>query len=148
MISIYSSRLSYRPWVRTIVILFVESEFSNNVNIFVRCNMISFYSFLHNRKSFPPRTPREGTLDAMSLHYAETSLPDLLSSLSLHYSEQTSAMQTVPPLCIERASTIYGTAFFKYWLICVIKMLPFFNWHSGMRVSQRWEVFINYHISS
>ena len=94
-------------------IVFVESEFSNNVNMFVRCNIISFYSILHNRKSFPPRTPREGTLDAMSLHYAETSLPDLLSSLSLHYSEQTSAMQTVPPLCSERAPTIYGTAFFK-----------------------------------
>ena len=49
--------------------------------------------------------------DAMSLRYADTSLPDLLGRLSLHYAYQASAMQTVPPLCSERASTYTAQLF-------------------------------------
>ena len=37
--------------------------------------------------------------DAMSLRYADTSLPDLLGRPRLHYANQASAMQTKPPLC-------------------------------------------------
>ena len=43
--------------------------------------------------------------DAMSLSYADTSLPVLLGRLSLHYADQASAMQTVSPLYNKRAST-------------------------------------------
>ena len=37
--------------------------------------------------------------DAMSLHYADRSLPDLLGRSSLNYADQALAMQTVPLLC-------------------------------------------------
>ena len=46
--------------------------------------------------------------DAMSLRYADTSLPELLGRFSLqHYANQASAMQTKPPLCYaDRASAM------------------------------------------
>ena len=46
------------------------------------------------------------TLDAMTLCYADTSLPDMLGRPSLHYADQAYAMQTVPSLCSERTSTM------------------------------------------
>ena len=60
--------------------------------------------------------------DAMSVCYADTSLLDLLGRLiNLHNADQASAMQTVPPLCSERASTIQCSFFLKSWLLCVMK---------------------------
>ena len=50
--------------------------------------------------------------DAMSLHYADTSLPDLLGRSSLNYADQAPAMQTVPLLCSKWASTLQHS-FFK-----------------------------------
>ena len=55
--------------------------------------------------------PEGGTRDAMSLCNADTSFPDLLGRLSLHYADQASAMQTVPPLCSDRAPTIQRSLF-------------------------------------
>ena len=50
--------------------------------------------------------------DAMSLRYADTSLPELLGRFSLqHYANQASAMQTKPPLCYaDRASAMQTRA--------------------------------------
>ena len=58
--------------------------------------------------------------DAMSLRYADTSLPDLLGRPSLHYADQASALQTVPPLFSKQASTIL-LSFFKSWFLRVMK---------------------------
>ena len=63
--------------------------------------------------------------DAMSLHYADTSLPDLLGRSSLNYADQAPAMQTVPLLCSKWASTLQHS-FFKSWFLCVIKNFNIF----------------------
>ena len=47
-----------------------------------------------------------------------SSLPDLLGRPSLHYADQASAMQTGPPLCSKRASTIQHS--FHLQLLCHI----------------------------
>ena len=49
----------------------------------------------------------------MSLSYADTSLPDFLCRPSLNYADQALTMQTKPPLCSKRASTIQHS-FFNY----------------------------------
>ena len=59
---------------------------------------------------------REPT-DAMSLPYADTSHPDLLGRMSLHYADQGSAMRPEHLLCSKRASTAY----LKSWLLCLMK---------------------------
>ena len=65
--------------------------------------------------------------DAMSLHYADTSLPDLLGRSSLNYADQASAMQTVPLLCrpslcyAVKEPLLFSTAFFKSWFFMCIK---------------------------
>ena len=46
---------------------------------------------------FYPFAGREGTPDAMSLHYADTSLPDLLGRPSLNYADQASVMRGREP---------------------------------------------------
>ena len=68
-----------------------------------------------------------GPLDAMSLRYAETSLPDLLGRPSLHYADQASALQTVAPLWSKEASTLqFG--FFKILVsMCNEKFNNFFE---------------------
>ena len=58
--------------------------------------------------------------NAMSLRYADTSLPNFLSRPGLHYAVQASAMQTVPPLCTKRAFIIKHICF-NSWVLCVIK---------------------------
>ena len=63
---------------------------------------------------------REGAPDAMSLCYADTSLPDLLGRSSLHYADHVYAMLTVSQLCSERASTIQDS-FSKSWFLCLMK---------------------------
>ena len=62
--------------------------------------------------------------DAMSLRYADTSLPDLLGRPSLRYAvtslrhaDRYFAMQTKPPLCSKRAFTIQ-----KYFLKLLFRM--------------------------
>ena len=49
--------------------------------------------------------------DAISLRHADTSLPYLLGRPSLHYADHASALQTVPPLCSNWASTIQHSLF-------------------------------------
>ena len=69
----------------------------------------------------------------MSLHYADTSLPDLLGRSSLNYADQAPAMQTVPLLCSKWASTLQHSFFKILVLMCNKKFKQFF-WHSVVRI--------------
>ena len=65
-------------------------------------------------------------LDAMSLRYADTSLPDLLDRLSLPYADHASVIQTVSLLCSERASAIQNSFFKILFFMCNKKVHNFF----------------------
>jgi len=82
---------------------------------------------------------REGPPDAMSLRYADTSLPELLGRPRLLFAEM-SMRNTSKCACVIQ-EVFFNLCFkFKYTRF-FLKFVDIVAWEA----SQRWEVFINYH---